>query len=48
MKLEERARRFVKPYRSDRGRGFRLKDVDPADTAHLDSEDAKAAKEVLD
>ena len=47
MKLEERARRFVKPYRVSDGRRFRLKDVDPEDTGHLESQDAAAAKEVL-
>jgi PPK2 family polyphosphate:nucleotide phosphotransferase len=47
MKLQERARRFVKPYRISDGRGFRLKDVDPADTGRLASEDQQAAKEVL-
>jgi PPK2 family polyphosphate:nucleotide phosphotransferase len=47
MKLEDRARRFVKPYRIDDGKGFRLKAVDPADTGRLESEDADAAKEVL-
>ncbi len=47
MKLEDRARRFVKPYRISDGRGFRLKDVDPGDTGRLESQDADAAKEAL-
>jgi PPK2 family polyphosphate:nucleotide phosphotransferase len=47
MKLEDRARRFVKPFRISDGRRFRLKDVDPGDTGRLESEDAEAAKEVL-
>jgi len=47
MKLEERASRFIKPYRVADGRGFRLNDIDPADTAHLESADEDAAKEVL-
>ena len=47
MKLEERARRFVKPYRITNGKRFRLKDVDPGDTGRLESEDAQAAKEAL-
>jgi PPK2 family polyphosphate:nucleotide phosphotransferase len=47
MKVEERARRFVKPFRITDGRGFRLKDIDPADTGRLESEDAATAKEVL-
>ena len=47
MKLEDRARQFVKPYRITDGSDFRLKDVDPAGTGSLESEDAAAAKEVL-
>ncbi len=47
MKLEDRARRFVKPYRISDGKGFRLKSIDPADIAQLESEDEDAAKEVL-
>jgi PPK2 family polyphosphate:nucleotide phosphotransferase len=47
MKIEERARRFVKPFRITDGKGFRLKDIDPGDTGRLESEDADAAKEVL-
>jgi PPK2 family polyphosphate:nucleotide phosphotransferase len=47
MKLEERARRFVKPYRIEEGRRFRLRDFDPGDTGHIASEDADGAKEVL-
>jgi PPK2 family polyphosphate:nucleotide phosphotransferase len=47
MKLEERARRFVKPFRISDGKGFRLKEIDPGDTGRLESEDAQAAKEVL-
>ena len=47
MKLEERARRFVKPYRITDGRGFRLKNADPRDTGRLESQDEEAAKEAL-
>jgi PPK2 family polyphosphate:nucleotide phosphotransferase len=47
MKFEERARRFVKPFRISDGKRFRLKDIDPADTGHLESADAEAAKEAL-
>lgn len=47
MKLEDRARRFVKPFRITDGKGFRLKDVDPGDTGHLESEDADAARAVM-
>ena len=46
-KLARRARGFVKPYRVTRGKGFRLADVDPKDTADIESEDAARAKEVL-
>jgi len=46
-KLAERARAFAKPYRVTRGKGFRLADVDPADTAHLESEDAERARQAL-
>jgi PPK2 family polyphosphate:nucleotide phosphotransferase len=47
MSPEERARRFVKPYRVESGRGFRLRDVDPADTGDLEAEDEAAAREAL-
>jgi PPK2 family polyphosphate:nucleotide phosphotransferase len=47
MKLGERARRFVKPYRVGDGRRFRLKHVDPADTGSLESADEDAAREAL-
>ena len=42
-----RARQFAAPYRVTRGKGFRLKDVDPGDTAGLDSGEKDRAKEVL-
>jgi PPK2 family polyphosphate:nucleotide phosphotransferase len=38
--------RFVHPYRVTSGKGFRLKNHDPRDTAHL-KEDKKKAKELL-
>jgi PPK2 family polyphosphate:nucleotide phosphotransferase len=47
LKLHERAARFIKTYRIADGRRFRLKDVDPGDTAYLESADEDAAKEVL-
>ena len=34
-------RKFVRPYRITDGRKFRLKDWDPADTAHLKEEKKK-------
>jgi PPK2 family polyphosphate:nucleotide phosphotransferase len=45
--LIKRARRFAKPYRVTDGKGFRLKDIDPADTQDLGSEDKPRAKEAL-
>lgn len=47
MKLEERAERFVRPYRIADGKGFRLDDFDPGDTGALESEDADAARDAL-
>ncbi len=41
------ARQVSKPYRIDRGRGFRLKDIDPADTGGLDAEDKPQTAEAL-
>jgi PPK2 family polyphosphate:nucleotide phosphotransferase len=38
--------KFVKPYRIDKGKNFRLGDVDPGDTRHLDL-DRKAADGLL-
>jgi PPK2 family polyphosphate:nucleotide phosphotransferase len=46
-KLAEKARAFARPYRVTRGKGFRLADVDPQDTAHLESEDVERAKQAL-
>jgi PPK2 family polyphosphate:nucleotide phosphotransferase len=46
-KLAARARQFSKPFRIDKGKGFRLRDVDPGDTANLESADADRAREVL-
>jgi PPK2 family polyphosphate:nucleotide phosphotransferase len=45
--LKDAARRLAKRYRVRDGKGFRLKDVDPGDTAWLESEDKPAAKEAL-
>ena len=45
--LIKKARKFARPFRVDDGGSFRLKDVDPADTLHLDSEDKPRAKEAL-
>jgi PPK2 family polyphosphate:nucleotide phosphotransferase len=46
-KLAKRAAAFSKPYRVTKGKGFRLADVDPADTGPLESEDADRAREAL-
>jgi PPK2 family polyphosphate:nucleotide phosphotransferase len=43
----ERARDLARPYRVKDGDKFRLKDIDPGDTADLKSEDKAAAKEAL-
>lgn len=45
--LIKRARKFAKPFRIKNGSKFRLKDIDPGDTLHLQSEDKPSAKEVL-
>jgi PPK2 family polyphosphate:nucleotide phosphotransferase len=50
MKLKqviETAHKFSKPYRVTDGKKFRLKDVDPGDTAKLSSEDKPRAKQGL-
>lgn len=41
-------RTFIKPYRIETGKGFRLRDIDPGDTAGLDSEFKPRAKELLE
>jgi PPK2 family polyphosphate:nucleotide phosphotransferase len=41
------ARGFSKPFRVTEGKGFRLKDFDPSETLHLDSEDKPRAREAL-
>jgi len=46
-KLLKRAKEFVKPYCVTDGKRFRLKDVDPGDTAGLPAEDKPRAKEAL-
>lgn len=43
----EKARAFCKPFRVTDGEKFKLKDFDPADTLHLDTQDKPAAKEWL-
>jgi PPK2 family polyphosphate:nucleotide phosphotransferase len=41
------ARRLSRPFRIERGRGFRLGDVDPGDIGGLDAEDKPRAQEAL-
>ena len=45
--LVKKARGFADPYRVNNGSKFRLKDYDPGDTLHLESEDKPRAKEGL-
>ena len=45
--LIKRAREFAEPFRITNGKKFRLKDIDPGDTLHLESEDKPRAKEAL-
>jgi PPK2 family polyphosphate:nucleotide phosphotransferase len=45
--LMKRAGPFSAAYRITKGKKFRLRDIDPGDTARLDSEDKPAAKEIL-
>jgi PPK2 family polyphosphate:nucleotide phosphotransferase len=45
--LKDAAHRVAKRYRVRDGKGFRLKDIDPDDTAWLEAEDKPAAKEAL-
>jgi PPK2 family polyphosphate:nucleotide phosphotransferase len=47
MKRLSHAHELSAPYRVTRGKGFRLRDVDPGDTAHLESADADRARELL-
>jgi PPK2 family polyphosphate:nucleotide phosphotransferase len=43
----KRARRIVEPFRITKGKGFRLKDIDPGDTLEFTSQDKPRAKEAL-
>jgi PPK2 family polyphosphate:nucleotide phosphotransferase len=46
-KLAERARQLSSLYRVTKGKRFRLRDIDPADTANLESADEAGASELL-
>jgi PPK2 family polyphosphate:nucleotide phosphotransferase len=43
----ERVAKFIAPYRITSGKNFALKNIDPDDTAHLDSQDKGEAKDML-
>jgi PPK2 family polyphosphate:nucleotide phosphotransferase len=45
--LAARAKKLARRYRVKDGKGFRLTDIDPADTAWLEAEDKPAAREAL-
>ncbi len=45
--LVKRAHKFAEPYRVNKGGGFHLKDIDPADTGGLGAENKARAKEAL-
>jgi PPK2 family polyphosphate:nucleotide phosphotransferase len=45
--IEKAARKFSEPFRVTNGDGFRLKDIDPDDTLHLNNEDKPRAQEML-
>ncbi|MDL2718188.1 MAG: polyphosphate kinase 2 family protein [Acidobacteriota bacterium] len=43
----KKARKFMRPYRVSKGKNFRLKDIDPGETAGLGSEAKPRSKEAL-
>ena len=45
--ITRRAREFAKPFCVTDGKGFRLKDISPAETLHFKSEDKPRAKEAI-
>ncbi|MFO1313249.1 MAG: polyphosphate kinase 2 family protein [Burkholderiales bacterium] len=46
-RIVKMAQEFSRPYRVTRGSKFKLSDIDPGDTAHLNSEDKPRAQEAL-
>ena len=46
-RLVRQATKFCRPYRVDKGRPFRLRDIDPADTGSLSDADKPSAREAL-
>jgi PPK2 family polyphosphate:nucleotide phosphotransferase len=47
-KILKRIGKLVDPYRITKGKGFRLKDIDPGDTGGFGSDEKPRAKELLD
>ncbi|HSD55050.1 MAG TPA: polyphosphate kinase 2 family protein [Burkholderiales bacterium] len=45
--IVDRVEKFVDPYRITKGKGFRLKDIDPGDTRKLKSDRKDEAKQIL-
>jgi PPK2 family polyphosphate:nucleotide phosphotransferase len=45
--IVHQAHRYAEPFKITKGKSFRLRDVDPGDTLHLDSEDKPRATEML-
>jgi PPK2 family polyphosphate:nucleotide phosphotransferase len=45
--VKNRIKDFIQPYRIIDGKGFRLKDIDPAETGSLGSEDKQKSRELL-
>jgi PPK2 family polyphosphate:nucleotide phosphotransferase len=43
----KRVKKLAEPYRIEKGKGFRLKQIDPGDTGDLEKEDKEEAKEAL-
>jgi hypothetical protein len=44
QEILDRIRKYVDPYRVTKGKGFRLKDIDPVDTCGLKLEKSEAAE----
>jgi hypothetical protein len=44
---KNRIKDFIQPYRIVDGKGFRLKDFDPADTGALGAEDREESRDLL-
>jgi PPK2 family polyphosphate:nucleotide phosphotransferase len=44
--IRQNLKKFIKPYRINDGKRFRLRDIDPADTGNLGSEDKKESRDL--